>query len=389
MAKLSIRDLDLKGKTVFMRVDFNVPLAPGGQEITSDKRIRAALPTIQYALQQGCGLILASHLGRPKGKRNEEMSLAPVAVKLAELLGQPVTMAPDCVGPEVAALKPAPGKVLLLENLRFHAEEEANDAGFAKQLASLCDVYVNDAFGTAHRAHASTVGMIAFVPQAAAGLLMDKELQWLGKATQNPDRPCIAILGGAKVSDKIEVIQNLAKVVDRLVIGGAMAYTFLKARGESTGKSLVEEDKIPLAAELMNSLGDKLLLPVDHVVAEEFKAEAANEVVTTIPEGKMALDIGPASISKFEEVIRSAKTIIWNGPMGVFEMKPFDTGTVALAKAVANSGAVSVVGGGDSEKAIKSAGVSYKITHVSTGGGASLEFLSGLELPGVAALTEK
>lgn len=389
MAKLSIRDLDLKGKTVFMRVDFNVPLAPGGQEITSDKRIRAALPTIQYALQQGCGLILASHLGRPKGKRNEEMSLAPVAVKLAELLGQPVTMAPDCVGPEVAALKPAPGKVLLLENLRFHAEEEANDAGFAKQLASLCDVYVNDAFGTAHRAHASTVGMIAFVPQAAAGLLMDKELQWLGKATQNPDRPCIAILGGAKVSDKIEVIQNLAKVVDRLVIGGAMAYTFLKARGESTGKSLVEEDKIPLAAELMNSLGDKLLLPVDHVVAEEFKAEAANEVVTTIPEGKMALDIGPASISKFEEVIRSAKTIIWNGPMGVFEMKPFDTGTVALAKAVANSGAVSVVGGGDSEKAIKSAGVSDKITHVSTGGGASLEFLSGLELPGVAALTEK
>ena len=389
MAKLSIRDLDLKGKTVFMRVDFNVPLAPGGQEITSDKRIRAALPTIQYALDQGCGLILASHLGRPKGKRNAEMSLRPVAVKLAELLGMPVTMAPDCIGAEVVALKPAPGSVVLLENLRFHPEEEANDPAFSRQLAALCDVYVNDAFGTAHRAHASTVGIISFVSQAAAGLLMDKELQWLGKATQSPDRPCIAILGGAKVSDKIEVIQNLAKVVDRLLIGGAMAYTFLKARGEATGKSLVEEDKIPLALELMNSLGDKLLLPVDHVVAAEFKAGAENEVVTEIPEGKMALDIGPATIAAFEAVIKASKTIIWNGPMGVFELKPFDTGTVAVAIAVATSGAVSVVGGGDSEKAIKSAGVSDRITHVSTGGGASLEFLSGLELPGVAALTEK
>jgi phosphoglycerate kinase len=289
----------------------------------------------------------------------------------------------------VAALKPAAGQVLLLENLRFHAEEEANDPEFSKQLASLCDVYVNDAFGTAHRAHASTVGMIAFVPQAAAGLLMDKELQWLGKATQNPDRPCIAILGGAKVSDKIEVIVNLAKVVDKLIIGGAMAYTFLKARGEATGKSLVEEDKIPLALELMNSLGDKLMLPTDHVVAAEFKAGAENEVVTVIPEGKMALDIGPATIAAYEAVVKASKTIIWNGPMGVFELKPFDTGTVAVALAVANSGAVSVVGGGDSEKAIKSAGVSDKITHVSTGGGASLEFLSGLVLPGVAALTEK
>jgi phosphoglycerate kinase len=389
MAKLSIRDLDLRNKTVFMRVDFNVPLAPGGQEITSDKRIRAALPTIEYALSQGCGLILASHLGRQKGKRNAEMSLAPVAVKLAELLGKPVKMAPDCIGGEVAAMKPAVGEVLLLENLRFHAEEEANDAEFSKQLASLCDVYVNDAFGTAHRAHASTVGMIRFVPQAAAGLLMDKELQWLGKATQNPDRPCVSILGGAKVSDKIEVIVNLAKVVDKLVIGGAMAYTFLKAKGEPTGKSLVEEDKLELAKELMASLGDKLLLPTDHVVAAEFKAEAENEVVTTIPEGKMALDIGPATVAAYEAVVAESKTIIWNGPMGVFEMKPFDKGTVALAKAVANSGAVSVVGGGDSEKAIKTAGVSDKITHVSTGGGASLEFLSGLELPGVAALTEK
>lgn len=389
MAKLSIRDLDLKGKTVFMRVDFNVPLAPGGKEITSDKRIRAALPTIKYALEQGAALILASHLGRPKGKRNPEMSLEPVAVKLAELLGREVIMAPDCVGPEVEALRPEPGEVLLLENLRYHAEEEGNDPEFSKKLAALCDVYVNDAFGTAHRAHASTVGMIAYVSQAAAGLLMDKELQWLGKATQNPDRPCIAILGGAKVSDKIEVIQNLSKVVDRLLIGGAMAYTFLKARGEATGKSLVEEDKIELAKELMASLGDKLMLPIDHVVAEEFKAEAANEVVTSIPDGKMALDIGPATVAAYEAVIAASKTIIWNGPMGVFELKPFDTGTVAVAKAVATSGAVSVVGGGDSEKAIKSAGVSDKITHVSTGGGASLEFLSGLELPGVAALTEK
>jgi len=387
MAKLSIRDLNLNGKTVFMRVDFNVPLAPGGKEITSDKRIRAALPTIQYALEQGCGLILASHLGRPKGKRNPEMSLAPCAVKLAELLGKPVTMASDCIGAGIP--KPAPGEVVLLENLRYHNEEEGNDPEFSKQLASLCDVYVNDAFGTAHRAHASTVGMISFVPQAAAGLLMDKELQWLGKATQNPDRPCIAILGGAKVSDKIEVIQNLSKVVDKLVIGGAMAYTFLKARGEGTGKSLVEDDKLELAASLMASLGDKLMLPTDHVVAEEFKADAPNEVVTAIPDGKMALDIGPATIAAYEAAVASAKTIIWNGPMGVFEMKPFDKGTMALANAVANSGAVSVVGGGDSEKAIKVAGVSNKITHVSTGGGASLEYLSGIELPGVAALTEK
>lgn len=389
MAKLSIRDLDLKGKTVFMRVDFNVPLAPGGQEITSDKRIRAALPSIQYALEQGCGLILASHLGRPKGKPNPEMSLKPVAAKLSELLGKPVTMAPDCVGPDVQAMKPKAGEVLLLENLRFHKEEEGNDPEFSKQLAGLCDVYVNDAFGTAHRAHASTVGMIEFVPQAAAGLLMDKELQWLSKVTQNPERPCISILGGAKVSDKIEVIQNLAKVVDKLLIGGAMAYTFLKAKGEPTGKSLVEEDKIELAKELMASLGDKLMLPTDHVIATEFKADATNYVATEIPEGTMALDIGPATTAAYEAVIGSAKTIIWNGPMGVFEMKPFDKGTVALARAVANSGAVSVVGGGDSEKAIKSAGVTDKITHVSTGGGASLEFLSGLELPGVVALTEK
>ena len=383
---LSIRDLDLSGKRVFMRVDFNVPLAPGGKEITSDKRIRASLPSIQYALDRGAAVILASHLGRPKGKPNPEMSLAPVAERLSQLLGQKVAMAPDCVGPAVEAMLPKPGEVLLLENLRFHAEEEKNDAGFSHQLAKLCDVYVNDAFGSAHRAHASTVGMIAFVKQAAAGLLMDKELEYLTKATRNPARPCVAILGGAKVSDKIEVIQNLMKVVDRLMVGGAMAYTFLRARGESTGKSLVEEDKLELARELMAQAGNKLMLPVDHVAAAEMKAGADAEVVERVPEGKMGLDIGPKTIAAYSSVIAGAKTVIWNGPMGVFEMPPFDKGTVALAKAVASSGAVSVVGGGDSEKAIKSAGVADKITHISTGGGASLEFLAGIELPGVAAL---
>ena len=389
MAKLSIRDLDLKGKRVFIRVDFNVPLAPGGKEITSDKRIKASLPTIKYALEQGAGLVLASHLGRPKGKPNPEMSLQPVAARLSELLGKPVVMAPDCIGAEVEALKPSPGGILLLENLRFHPEEEKNDPAFAKQLAALCDVYVNDAFGTAHRAHASTVGMIQFVPQAAAGLLMDKELEYLTKVTCNPPRPCVAILGGAKVSDKIEVIKNLMKFVDQLVIGGAMAYTFLKAKGEPTGNSLVEADKVDLAKELLAALGAKLLLPCDHVVVSELKEGAAHETVTTIPDGKMAVDIGAATVAAFSKVIAGAKTIIWNGPMGVFEKPPFDAGTVALAKAVAASGAISVVGGGDSEKAIKNAGVADKISHISTGGGASLEFLSGIQLPGVAALTEK
>jgi phosphoglycerate kinase len=389
MAKLSIRDLDLKNKRLFIRVDFNVPLAPGGQEISSDKRIKASLPTIQYALEQGAGLVLASHLGRPKGKPNPEMSLKPVAKRLEELLGKPVKMAPDCVGPAVEAMKPAPGEILLLENLRFHPEEEKNDPAFAKQLASLCDLYVNDAFGTAHRAHASTVGMIQFVPQAAAGLLMDKELEYLGKATTNPARPCIAILGGAKVSDKIEVIQNLLKFVDKLLIGGAMAYTFMKAQGKPTGNSLVEADKVDLAKQILATSREKILLPVDHVVAAEVKEGAANNAVKVIADGLMGLDIGPRTIEAFSAEIAKAKTIIWNGPMGVFEKPPFDKGTVALAKAVADSGAVSVVGGGDSEKAIKSAGVADKISHISTGGGASLEFLSGIELPGVAALTNK
>jgi len=389
MSKLSIRDLDLTNKRVFIRVDFNVPLAPGGQEITSDKRIRASLATIQYALDQGAGVILASHLGRPKGRPNPEMSLKPVARRLEQLLGPPIKMAPDCVGPEVEAMKPAPGEVLLLENLRFHPEEEKNDPGFSRKLAALCDVYVNDAFGSAHRAHASTVGMIAFVPKAAAGLLMEKELQYLTMATTNPARPSVAILGGAKVSDKIEVISNLAKIVDHLLIGGAMAYTFLKAQGQPTGKSLVEDDKLDLARDLLKSVGAKMMLPVDHVVVSELKESAPNEVVETVPADKMGVDIGPRTVEAFSKVIAGAKTVIWNGPMGVFEKPPFDKGTVAVAKAVAQSGATSIVGGGDSEKAVKSAGVADKISHVSTGGGASLEFLAGIKLPGVEALSNK
>ena len=389
MPELSVGDLDLKNKRVFIRVDFNVPLAPGGQEITSDKRIKASLPTIRYVLEQGAGVILASHLGRPKGKPNPEMSLKPVAKRLEELLGRPVKMAPDCIGPEVEAMKPAPGEVLLLENLRFHPEEEKNDPEFSKKLASLCDVYVNDAFGSAHRAHASTVGMIAYVPKAAAGLLMEQELKYLTMATKHPPRPCVAILGGAKVSDKIEVIENLGKVVDKLLIGGAMAYTFLKSQGEPVGKSLVEDDKLDLARKLLGTLKDKLLLPVDHVVVSEIQENAASKIADTIPDGMIGVDIGPLTIDHYSQVIRTAKTIIWNGPMGVFEKKPFDRGTVALAKAVAASGATSVVGGGDSEKAIKSAGVADQISHISTGGGASLEFLAGIELPGVAALAGK
>ncbi|MBL8222252.1 MAG: phosphoglycerate kinase [Bryobacterales bacterium] len=390
--KLSIRDLALKDKVVFIRVDFNVPLAKNEQGeivITSDKRIRASLPTIQYALEQGAGLILASHLGRPKGKVNPDESLKPAAAKLAELLGRPVKMAPDCVGAEVEAMRPAPGEVLLLENLRYHIGEEKNHPEFAQQLAKLADVYVNDAFGSAHRAHASTEGMIKFMPQAAAGLLMDRELEYLTKVTSNPPRPCVAILGGAKVSDKIQVIENLMKFVDRILIGGAMAYTFLKAKGEPVGKSLVEDDKLELAKKLMDAAGDKLLLPVDHVVATELKEGAENQTVTVIPDGTMGLDIGAATIAAYSEAIANAKSVIWNGPMGVFEKPPFDKGTVAVAKAVADSGVLSVVGGGDSEKAIKAAGVSSKISHISTGGGASLEFLAGDVLPGVAALTDK
>jgi phosphoglycerate kinase len=391
MSFLSIRDLDIQGKRVFIRVDFNVPLAKNEQgqtEITSDKRIKASLPTIQYALEKGAALILASHLGRPKGKRDPEQSLAPVAARLSELLKAPVAMAPDCVGPQVEAMLPAPGGVLLLENLRFHAEEEKNDPEFSKQLAALCEIYVNDAFGSAHRAHASTEGITHFVAKKAAGLLMEQELKYLGMVTTNPPRPEVAILGGAKVSDKIQVIENLSKIVDRLLIGGAMAYTFLRAQGLPTGKSLVEEDKVELAKSLMDRLGDKLLLPVDHVVVSEIAAGAPNEAVETIPDGKIAVDIGPKTIERYAKEIAGAKTVIWNGPMGIFEKPPFDKGTVSLATAVANSGATSVVGGGDSEKAIKAAGVTSKISHVSTGGGASLEFLAGDKLPGVVALEQ-
>jgi phosphoglycerate kinase len=298
-------------------------------------------------------------------------------------------MAPDCIGPEVDAMKPGPGEVVLLENLRFHPEEEKNDLEFAKRLASMCDVYVNDAFGSAHRAHASTEGMIRFVPKAAAGLLMEQELKYLGMAVKNPPRPCVAILGGAKVSDKIEVIENLGRIVDKLLIGGAMAYTFLKALGQPTGRSLVEDDKLDLAKKLVKELEDKLLLPMDHVVVSELAPGAANETVETIPADKIAVDIGSNTIERYAQAISLAKTVIWNGPMGVFEKPPFDKGTVALAKAVAASGAVSIVGGGDSEKAIKAAGVSAKITHISTGGGASLEFLAGIELPGVAVLEKQ
>ncbi len=390
MPKLSIQDLDIKNKVVFIRADFNVPLAgEDGIEIGSDKRIRASLPTIQYAIEHCASVVLASHLGRPKGKRDPKLSLAPVAKRLSELLGRSVSLAPDCIGVETAAMKPKPGEVLLLENLRFHTEEETNDPEFARQLASLADIYVNDAFGTAHRAHASTVGIVSHLPLAAAGLLMHRELEWLGRVTQNPDRPCVALLGGAKVSDKIEVIENLIGIVDRLLIGGAMAYTFLRARGESTGRSLVEEDKIDLARNLLVSASAKLMLPLDHVVVREVKPGAAFEVVQEIAADQIAVDIGPQTIDHYAEVIRDAKTVIWNGPMGIFEMPPFDKGTVEVAKAVAESCAVSVVGGGDSEKAIKSAGVADRITHVSTGGGASLEFLAGIELPGVAALTDK
>ena len=394
MPKLSIRDLDLKGKRVFVRVDFNVPLAGG--KVTDDTRIRESLPTIKHAREKGARILLASHLGRPKGKRNPEMSLRPAAERLAELLQAPVAFADDCIGDDPqkksAALKD--GDVLLLENLRFHAEEEKNDEGFSKSLAALCDLYVNDAFGSAHRAHASTVGMTKFVSKAAAGFLMEKELTYLGKAVLNPDHPYVAVLGGAKVADKIEVITNLLKLVDALIIGGGMAYTFLRARGVAVGKSLVEEDKLDLAKQLLaqaESRQVKVLLPTDHLVAEKIDPAAKPRLVglNEIPAELMALDIGPQSIKAFTAAIRGAKTIVWNGPMGVFECEPFAAGTVAVARAIAESGATSIVGGGDSIAAVHKAGVAARLTHISTGGGASLEFLGGLKLPGVEALTDR
>lgn len=392
MAYKIIGDLDLSGKKVFIRVDFNVPLDTAtGKEITSDTRIRAAIPTIQLALDSGAALILATHLGRPKGKRVETMSLEPVAACLSELLGRPVTMAPDCVGPEVEALAAnlKPGDVLLLENLRYHSEEEGNDDSFAQQLAGLADVYINDAFGTAHRAHASTAGIVPHMAEAAAGLLLHKELTWLSKATASPEHPYVAIVGGAKISGKIDVVENFLRLADKVLIGGAMAYTFFKAQGKEVGSSLVEDEKLDLARETMAKAGDKLMLPVDHVIASGFSADADTKTVgvdAPVPEGWLGLDIGPATVAAYKSQIAGAKLIVWNGPMGVFEMEPFANGTMSVAHAVADSKAVSIVGGGDSEKAIKVANIGAKISHISTGGGASLEFLSGLELPGVVAL---
>jgi phosphoglycerate kinase len=398
MNKLTIKDLDLRGKRVFIRVDFNVPLKEGA--VTDDTRIRETVPTLKLAMEKGARLVLASHLGRPKGGPDPKYSVRPAAKTLEKLLGRPVAFAVDCVGPGVESQSKAlrDGEVLVLENVRFHPEEEKNDETFAKDLAALCDgLFVCDAFGSAHRAHASVVGITKFVQQAAAGLLMEKELAYLGKAVSDPARPFAAILGGAKVSDKIEVVENLMKISDAMLIGGGMAYTFLKAQGLPIGKSLVENDKIDLAKKILADAKTRnflFMLPVDHVTAPEFKADAPATTgnVSGTPADQMGLDIGPKTIAKYAAEIAKAKTIVWNGPMGVFEMPAFAKGTLAVAKAVAaatDSGAVSIVGGGDSVAAVHQSGVAGKISHISTGGGASLEVLGGRKLPGVEALTNK
>lgn len=394
--RLSIRALDMKGKRVFIRADFNVPIENGS--VSDDTRIRATLPTLTLASQAGARVIVASHLGRPKGKPDAKFSLAPVAERLKELLGKPVIFASDCVGQEAESRSRAlkNGNILLLENLRFHAEEEKNDDQFSRQLASLCDgLYVNDAFGAAHRAHASVVGITKFVKKAAAGLLMERELSYLGKAISNPERPFLAILGGAKVSDKIEVIQNLMKIADAMLIGGAMAYTFFRAKKFTTGKSLVEEDKVDLALTLLGEARERnfrIVLPVDHILAHspDDSAETLASAVEATPADWMGLDIGPRTIELFTKEIAAAKTIVWNGPLGMFEKPEFANGTLAIARAIADAtkhGATSIIGGGDSVAAVEKAGVASKISHISTGGGASLEFLAGEKLPGVEALT--
>src|SRR5690349_7797189 len=398
MEKLSIRDLDLSGKRVFVRVDFNVPLEKG--KVSDDTRIRETLPTLKLARERGARLVLASHLGRPKGKPNPKYSLCPVAWRLADLLGVSVEFAADCVGsePESKSRSLGNGSVLLLENVRYHPEEEANDEAFSRQLAALCDgLFVCDAFGSAHRAHASVVGITRFVRQSAAGLLMERELAYLGKTLSAPERPFVAVLGGAKVSDKIEVVENLMKIADAMLIGGGMAYTFFKAQGIAVGKSIVEADKIELASRVVSDArarNFKLLLPSDHIVGAQFRADTEKRTVPVgqTPDGWMGLDIGPESVRQFSSEIARAKTIVWNGPMGVFEMPAFAQGTIEIAKAIAaatSRGATSIVGGGDSVAAVQQLGLADKVSHISTGGGASLEFLAGKKLPGVEALTDK